>query len=234
MGAKVSNNPEMNRRRRSLGGRPRDAGIDERVLTAARELLVERGLRAMSLDAVADIAGVSRSAIYRRWASSDELVLDAIDDALGQLPGPDPTVTGHAFWSEVSDGLRVAVAGLANPIEHDAIQLWLSRLTHQPKLHRRYWQRRVQPRRQHAINSLRAAAARGQIENAGDDADLLVDMLAGVLLYRYFLIPPELRSDESDEHWLDRLTSLGERLLTPKLSTAGDETVRGADQNPTA
>lgn len=232
MVAEVSNNLEMKRRPRAAGGRPRDAGIDERVLTAARELLVERGLRAMSLDAVADIAGVSRSAIYRRWASSDELVLDAIDDALGQLPGPDPTVTGQAFWPEVRDGVRVAIAGLANPIEHDAIQLWLSRLSHQPKLHRRYWERRVEPRRQRAINSLRAAAARGQIENAGDDADLLVDMLAGVLLYRYFLTPPELRSNETDEQWLDRLTNLSERLLTPELSAASDE-ARRMSQKPT-
>ncbi len=42
----------------------------------------------MSLDAVAERAGVSRSTIYRRWASSDELVLDAIDDA------------GTAAWAE--------------------------------------------------------------------------------------------------------------------------------------
>jgi AcrR family transcriptional regulator len=200
--------------RRSVGGRPRDAGIDERVLVAARQLLVDHGLRAMSLDAVADTAGVSRSAIYRRWASSDELVLDAIDDALGQLPGPEPTVDVDAFWAEVHDGLRVAVAGLANPIEHDAIQLWLSRLTHQPRLHRRYWERRVQPRREHAINSLRAASARGKINDAGD-ADLLVDMLAGLLLYRYFLTPRELRNKETDQQWLDRVVNLSERLLTP-------------------
>lgn len=204
-------------RRRSAGGRPRDARIDERVLTAARQLLVDHGLRAMSLDAVADRAGVSRSAIYRRWASSDELVLDAIDDALGQLPGPEPTVDIDAFWLEVRNGLRVAIAGLANPIEHDAIQLWLSRLTHQPRLHRRYWERRVQPRREHAINSLRAAAAVGQINEAGD-ADLLIDMLAGLLLYRYFLTPQELREKETDEQWLDRVVNLSERLLTPLQS----------------
>ncbi len=170
----------------------------------------------MSLDAVAETAGVSRSAIYRRWASSDELVLDAIDEALGQLPGPDPSVAPDAFWAEVRDGLQVAVAGLSNPIEHGAIQLWLGRLTHQPQLHRRYWERRVQPRREQAIHSLRVAAAQGQVTDA-TDADLLVDMLAGVLLYRYFLTPPELRSQETDEQWLDRIVDLGERLLTPRV-----------------
>jgi AcrR family transcriptional regulator len=198
---------------RSGGGRPRDERIDERVLTAARQLLVDRGLQAMSLDAVAERAGVSRSTIYRRWASSDELVLDAIDDALGQLPGPNPTIASDAFWAELRDGLRVAVAGLSNPIEHDAIQLWLGRLTHQPRLHRRYWERRVQPRRVRAINSLRAAAAQGHVADA-KDADLLVDMLAGLLLYRYFLTPKELRTIETDEQWLDRIVELGERLLT--------------------
>jgi len=110
--------------------------------------------------------------------------------------------------------LRVAVAGLSNPVEHGAIQLWLGRLTHQPKLHRRYWEHRVKPRRERAIESFREAAARGQVADARD-ADLLIDMLAGVLLYRYFLTPQELRKDESDEQWLDRLADLAERLLSP-------------------
>jgi AcrR family transcriptional regulator len=206
-------NVDMSTRRRG-GGRPRDARIDERVLAAARNLLAAKGLRAMTLDAVADVAGVSRSAIYRRWASSDELVLDVLDHALGQLPGPNPSVASEAFWSDVREGLHVAVAGLSNPVEHGAIQLWLGRLTHQPKLHRRYWERRVKPRRERAIESLREAAARGQVADARD-ADLLIDMLAGVLLYRYFLTPQELRKDESDEQWLDRLADLAERLLSP-------------------
>ena len=216
--AKLRDNHLMRAKPRSAGGRPRDARIDERVLSAARQLLVERGVRAMSLDAVADRAGVSRSAIYRRWASSDELTLDALDDALGQLPGPDPTVSPGAFWTEVRDGLHVAVAGLANPIEHDAIQLWLGRLTHQPRLHRRYWERRVAPRRQRAIDSLRQAASQDQVIDAAD-ADLLIDMLAGLLLYRYFLTPTELRKEETDEQWLDRVVALGKRLLTPQPSS---------------
>src|SRR5439155_21083085 len=105
--ARSRDNVDMSTRRG--GGRPRDARIDERVLAAARKLLAAKGLRAMTLDAVADDAGVSRSAIYRRWASSDELVLDVLDHALGQLPGPDPTVASEAFWSDVREGLRVAV-----------------------------------------------------------------------------------------------------------------------------
>lgn len=204
----------MSSQRRSAGGRPRDAGIDERVLAAARDLLSKHGLNGFTLDAVSDDAGVSRSAIYRRWASTDELILDALDDALGQLPGPDPSIPAGSFWDEVRGGLETAVNGLANPVEHGAIQIWLSRLTHQPSLHRRYWQRRIQPRREQAIESLRKAAADGEL-GAADDADLLIDMLAGILVYRFFLTPPEFRTTETDDEWLDRLVALAQRLLAP-------------------
>jgi len=40
-------------------------------------------------------------------------------------------------------------------------------------------------------------------------------MLAGLLLYRYYLTPEELRT-ETDEQWLDRVVELGQRLLEPK------------------
>ncbi len=128
------------------------------------------------------------------------------------------------------DGLRVAVAGLSNPIEHDAIQLWLGRLTHQPKLHRRYWERRIQPRRQRAINSLQAAAAQQQVTDA-TDADLLVDMLAGLLLYRYFLTPQELRTQETDEQWLNRTVNLAKRLLAPSIPD-NDASTSPSTQSP--
>ncbi len=204
----------MSRNRRAAGGRPRDAGIDERVLAAARDLITRHGLRNFTLGAVAETAGVSRSAIYRRWASNDELILDAIDDALGQLPGPSPSIPAGQFWTEMRNGLETAVNGLANPVEHGAIQIWLSRLTHQPSLHRRYWQRRIQPRRDQAIESLHQAAANREIRSA-DDADLLIDMLAGLLVYRYFLTPSDIRDAETDQEWLDRLVTLAQRLLSP-------------------
>lgn len=204
----------MARNRRSLGGRPRDAGIDERVLSAARALITKHGLRGFTLEEVAESAGVSRGAIYRRWASSDELVLDALDDALGQHPAPDANGVPGRFWEDVRGGLQRAVDGLANPVEHGAVQIWLSRLTHQPALHRRYWQRRVAPRREQAMESLRRAAATGEVAHA-DDADLLIDMLAGLLVYRYFLTPPDVRSQETDDAWLDRVVALARRLLIP-------------------
>lgn len=58
-------------------GRPRDNRIDERALTATRELLVERGFEATTIQAVAERASVHASAIYRRWPSRIELIEEA-------------------------------------------------------------------------------------------------------------------------------------------------------------
>ena len=58
-------------------GRPRDPRIDSAILSATAELLVEIGYSNLSLAAVAERAGTTKSALYRRWSSKAELVHEA-------------------------------------------------------------------------------------------------------------------------------------------------------------
>lgn len=67
-------------------GRPRDAGIDQRVLEATRGSLADWGWERTSMRGVAERAGVSRPAIARRWPSKAHLILEAI---LGATPDLD-------------------------------------------------------------------------------------------------------------------------------------------------
>ena len=66
-------------------GRPRDTSINERALAATRELLVQRGFDATTIQAVADYSGVHASAIYRRWPSRIELIEEAVFPGLSPL-----------------------------------------------------------------------------------------------------------------------------------------------------
>jgi AcrR family transcriptional regulator len=59
-------------------GRPRDRAIDDAIIDATLELLVERGYARTSLRAVAERAGTGTPALYRRWPSKPDLVLDAV------------------------------------------------------------------------------------------------------------------------------------------------------------
>ena len=62
--------------RRRTGGR--SARVVNDVLEATVDVLARTGFAALSFDAVAELAGVSRTTIYRRWSSKDELVRAAL------------------------------------------------------------------------------------------------------------------------------------------------------------
>src|SRR5271166_7047006 len=52
------------------------------IVTATRELLLERGFDGLSIEAVAARAGVGKQTIYRWWPSRPALVADVVlDDA---------------------------------------------------------------------------------------------------------------------------------------------------------
>ena len=59
-------------------GRPRSERARKAILEAASELLLARGLSAVSMDAVAERAGVSKATIYRWWPTKETLALDAL------------------------------------------------------------------------------------------------------------------------------------------------------------
>lgn len=54
-------------------GRPRDTAKDEAILLAAGDLFMERGYEAVSVDAVAHAAGVSKATIYARYPDKEAL-----------------------------------------------------------------------------------------------------------------------------------------------------------------
>src|ERR1044072_6649673 len=58
-------------------GRPREPRIDAAILRAAADLLVEIGYSNLTMAAVAERAGTTKTALYRRWSSKAELVPEA-------------------------------------------------------------------------------------------------------------------------------------------------------------
>lgn len=74
-------------------GRPRDASIDEAVLTATVAALDGVGYAGLSLAAVADAAGTSKPALYRRWPTKRRLVLAALEHQVQAVEPPDTSCT---------------------------------------------------------------------------------------------------------------------------------------------
>lgn len=59
-------------------GRPRDPQVDQAILAATRELLVECGYQKTTITAIARRAKLGTAAIYRRWATRESIIEDAI------------------------------------------------------------------------------------------------------------------------------------------------------------
>jgi AcrR family transcriptional regulator len=58
-------------------GRPRDQHADTKILEAALRLLEQHGFRAVTLEGIAEEAGVARTTVYRRWPNKAAVVMDA-------------------------------------------------------------------------------------------------------------------------------------------------------------
>ncbi len=75
--------------RKSAGrgaGRPRSEKSHRAILRAALELLSRDGLSGMSIEGVAERAGVGKTTIYRRWATKEELVMAALQAIESRRP----------------------------------------------------------------------------------------------------------------------------------------------------
>ncbi len=71
-------------------GRPRSEEAHQAILDATLALLVEVGFSALTVEGIAQRAGVGKATIYRRWASKLPLVVEAF----GRLPGFEEVDTG--------------------------------------------------------------------------------------------------------------------------------------------
>lgn len=106
-------------------GRPLNTAIDEQLLRATQDLLIEDGFERLTMDAVAKRCGASKATIYRRWPSKTALVVAAAA-ALFQAPAlpdtgdlrEDLLACGRAY---VQTGGRNAevLASVINASRHD-------------------------------------------------------------------------------------------------------------------
>jgi AcrR family transcriptional regulator len=99
-------------------GRPRDNRIDDAVLHAARDLLVERGYDGFTIEEIAARAGIGKAAIYRRYRSKAEMVFAAsVHDLHAEPPGDTGSLHGDllAFAYFIRDNIGRPAARQAGP-----------------------------------------------------------------------------------------------------------------------
>jgi AcrR family transcriptional regulator len=153
-------------------GRPRDPSIEGRVLEVALRHLAEHGYEGLSLAAVAEEAGTTRSALYRRWPGKAELATAAI----ASLSEADTRRITDDPYADLVAELAAFRRGVTRPDGLSLVGTMLQRGT-DPELQRLYRERLVIPRRARLRAILERAVTRGLV--AGGDLELAVASLTG-------------------------------------------------------
>ncbi|WP_214320914.1 TetR/AcrR family transcriptional regulator C-terminal ligand-binding domain-containing protein [Nonomuraea sediminis] len=170
-------NEELPTRR---GGRQRDPATDEAIIDAVLDMVAAGAtLTGLSLVTIAKQAGVSRNSVYRRWKTKDELYLDVLETINEARPSPTGTST--------RDDLAVLLQALAERVVDKRAGSMLRALNAEavtfPRLHRRYFEEIVAPRREAMNQVLRRGVERGEIRS-DVDPDLISELLVSPLLAR--------------------------------------------------
>ncbi|WP_107658586.1 TetR-like C-terminal domain-containing protein [Nocardia suismassiliense] len=100
---------------KQAGGRPRDSRVDHAIAAAVRSLLAEQSYGTLTVDAVAARAEISKAAIYRRYATKQEMIFAVLLHDLDEAP---PADTGSLrgditeLVTRISDQLAQSAAGV--------------------------------------------------------------------------------------------------------------------------
>lgn len=93
---------------------PRARAKRDQVLSAARELFLERGFSGASTDAIARRAGVSKETLYRHFRNKESLLADCLRSLVLDLTMDELLVAGGSRPIESHHQLRVALLELAD------------------------------------------------------------------------------------------------------------------------
>lgn len=179
-------------------GRPRDHRIDDAVLSATTDLLVEVGFGRLSIAAVAARAGTHKPAIYRRWPTKAHLVHEAafpVDDA---VLVPD---TGD-LATDLTGMVSGAVALFGQPVVRAAVPGLLAEFAADPTLHGRLLERLDEQVWGAVRRRFATATERGELR-PDVDPSVVLELIGGATLLAMLI-----RADELDETWVESVVAI--------------------------
>ena len=169
---------------------PADTDLDPRVvrsrqciLRATVQLMAERGVPAVSIEAIAERAGVAKTTIYRHWPTREALLADAWTS----VGYPEPTTAPAADLDEWVAQIAQAVGTrISTPPMSVLLPDLLAAAERDPKM-REMKDGLLRTRRRPIFDALQAAAATGALPS-DVDVELLVALIVGPIYYRRLIV----------------------------------------------
>ncbi|WP_055667147.1 TetR/AcrR family transcriptional regulator [Desnuesiella massiliensis] len=163
-------------------GRPRSEKTKKAILSAAYELLLENGFGTVTIEKIAERAGVSKATIYKWWPNKAAVVMDAFfDAAVVKLPIPDTGSTINDMIIQVNNLAKFLISQ-----EGKVINEIIAEGQFDQKLAETYRMIYFKPRRLDSRYILERGISRGELKE-GLDIELVMDLIFGPLFYRLLI-----------------------------------------------
>lgn len=184
----------MTRVTSSAVGRPPDEKLTTEILAETLRQLQAGAYSNLRIERVAASVGCGKTAIYRRWESRAALAAAALVSAseLGEVPNTGDVVDdlcAHA-WRNVKNQRSPRFTGA------DGHNIWASMMD--PEVRELFWDAFLTHRRRMGRQIIDRSVARREL-SAAVNADLILDALAGLTLYRNTIRIAELRKQDIDD-----------------------------------
>lgn len=160
-------------------GRPRSQEAHGAILSAAISLIREVGYDALAMDAIAARAGVGKATVYRRWATKETLVAEAIERIVRTFSVPDTGSTEGELQAVMLDSVRL----YQDPATRGLLAGLVAAMARSERIAQAVRSGFVAARRDALRQVLERGVARGDLRQ-GLDLELALDLLSGPLVFR--------------------------------------------------
>jgi AcrR family transcriptional regulator len=161
-------------------GRPRSTRARAAILAAAGELMLEGGMAAASMEAIAHRAGVSKATIYRWWPSRGAVALEGfLEQTRDSIEIPEGLTTAEALRFQVG-GL---IGLLHDPTCGPLMRALIGQAQSDAEIARALRERWLGPRRAVAAEVIRSGIERGEVR-ADTDVAVAVDQVFAPVYHR--------------------------------------------------
>ncbi len=182
---KAVKSPERARRR----GRPRSDKARLAILRAARELIEENGLAALTMEGIAARAGVGKPTVYRWWPDRHAVAMASLMESesvsgstgVGQGSGPRRRSTIEALQEQLK---RVAEV-FAQPVGRAAARM-IAAADSDSELSRAFRNHFIIARREEGRTLLERAIEQQEIR-PDTDVEIALDMIYGAVFFRLLM-----------------------------------------------
>ena len=160
--------------------RRRGQTLEQAIFDAVLDQLRTVGYAGLTMEGVAAGAHTGKAALYRRWASRDDLVVDTIDHV---LPSPCDLPDHGDVREDLLDLLRL-MAGFLNSPAGCALESLIADIEPDGRFARLLHQRVKEPRKRMLLDLLRRGADRGQVRPEAV-SQLVADVGPALLMQRF-------------------------------------------------